>query len=77
MSSFWCVYGMLSLALAGLFLSTFGPKLNDWYFYGWKKALGMTLLILGFSWLFPPIVTGIVIYLIGFWLFQSFKEWKR
>lgn len=78
MTGFWYLYGFVSLALAVYFLFTFGPRFPaDWHFYGWKKALSMTCLVLGFSWLFPPIVVLTVLYLGGFWLFQNYKVWRK
>lgn len=72
---FYYWYGAVSLALAGLFLYTFGPRIPaDWFFYGWKKALAMTALIIGFCWLLPPIVVGIILYLGVFWMYQSFTQ---
>ena len=73
--SFWYFYGLTGLGLAVWFLCTFGPKIPaDWHYYGWKRALGMTLLILLASPVLPLITVGILIYLAGFYLFQITKE---
>lgn len=75
--SFYLFYLIVSLALALLFIWSFGPKGADFAYYGAKKAGLMLVIILICSPLLPIVTVATLVYLAGFWAFQNCKVWRK
>ena len=68
------VYLLVSFACLLLFLSQFGPTLGDISFYGLGKTLLIWLLLFVTCPLMPVGVISTLIYLAGFYAYQSIKK---